>query len=480
LRAVVFGKHPTNRNHNINKKEATPKMREKRQKQIPLTPIFRRDFDQARELSAISRILDKHPAIYEAAYQDLCEYGPDVKATGAEGMSAEQVLRAAIVKALFGYSYRQMAFHIADSGCLRAFCLVGFGKGFKKSALQQNIKALSAETWEGINRVVIGHAAKEKVEKGREVRIDCTVVESNIHHPTDSTLLWDAVRVLTRLLLAAKDLGVRGFTFMAHTRRAKRRMLGILNVKKHEARKKLYADLIKVAQTVVKDAEQALPCIDAFAPGSLAEMIEQARVHDGIKHYMPLAGRVIDQARRRVLCGENVPAQEKLVSIFETHTDIIIKDRRDTYFGHKICLTGGRSNLILDCVVLKGNPADSELAQAMLERQKELYGRPPLKAALDGGFASQDNVVLAKGAGVKDVCFAKRRGIKVVDMCRSEYVYRRLRNFRAGIESGISWLKRCFGLSRCTWQGWRSFKSYVWASVVSANLLTLARAGGGK
>jgi len=455
-------------------------MREKRHKQMPLTPAFREDFDQARELWAIGAILDQHPAIYEAAYQDLCELGPETKNTGATGMSAEQVLRAAIVKALFGHSYRQLAFHIADSACLRAFCRVRIGHDFKKSALQMNIKTLSAETWERINRVIIGHATAKKIEKGREVRVDCTVVESNIHHPTDSTLLWDAVRVLTRLLAAARDLGVAGLGFQDHGRRARRRMLGIHNAKRHEARKKLYADLLKMTELTVGYAEKALPYVDAYAPDSLEDMLEQARIFDGIQHYLPLARRVIDQARRRVLQGENIPAAEKLLSIFETHTDIIIKDRRETHFGHKICLTGGRSNLILDCVVLRSNPADSELALPMLLRQKEIYGRAPLKAALDGGFASKENVVLAKGTGVKDVCFAKRRGIKVSDMCRSKYVYRRLRNFRAGIESGISWLKRCFGLSRCNWQGWRSFQSYVWASVVSANLLTLARAGTGK
>ena len=122
-------------------------MRDKRQKQMPLSPPFRKDFHQAKELEAISRILDRHPAIHEMVFQDLCPDGSDKKNTGAEGMSAEQVLRAAIVKVLFGYSYRPLAFHIVDSDCLRAFCRIGFGKGFKKSALQQNIKSLSAETW---------------------------------------------------------------------------------------------------------------------------------------------------------------------------------------------------------------------------------------------------------------------------------------------------------------------------------------------
>ena len=194
-----------------------------------------------------------------------------------------------------------------------------------------------------------------------------------------------------------------------------------------------------------------------------------------LKHYIELSFRVIDQTERRVIHGESVAASEKIVSIFEPHTDIIVKDRRDTFYGHKICLTGGTSQLILDCVILEGNPADATLTDQMFDRHKDVYGRYPLKAALDGGFASKDNLESAKRKGIKDVCFAKKRGIEVEDMCRSEWVYKRLRRFRAGIESGISWLKRCFGFARCTWKTWRSFKSYVWASIVCANLLTLAR-----
>jgi len=203
--------------------------------------------------------------------------------------------------------------------------------------------------------------------------------------------------------------------------------------------------------------------------------IEAEAVQAELSHFIPLVKKVIDQTSRRINDKEKVPASEKIVSIFEDHTDIIIKDRRDTYYGHKICLTGGASNLILDCQVLDGNPADSTLTKQMLERQQDIYGRVPLKVALDGGFASKDNLVEAKKLGIQDICFSKRRGMDILDMCRSEYVYKRLRRFRAGIESGISWLKRVFGLSRCLWRGLESFKGYVWASIVSANLLTLAR-----
>jgi IS5 family transposase len=446
-------------------------MREKMQKQLPLmNPAT--DHDQARELEAIYAILKKHPTICDLVYQDLCAKRCLNTRNGARGMSAEQVLRAAIVKALFGFTYKELAFHLVDSRSLRRFCLIGFAdKGFKKSVLNKNIKALSANTWEQINRQLLGQAAAENTEKAREVRIDCTVVETNIHAPTDSSLLFDAVRVLTRLLHAAKEAcGSKGIDFKDHCRRAKRRMLGIQYARKERQRKSCYKDLLKVTRHTLGYSRQAIIWTEAHSI-----KLELFLIAQQLQHYCDLTEQVISQTERRVFAGEKVPADEKIFSIFEPHTDIIVKDRRDKFYGHKICLTGGGSNLILDCVITEGNPADSTLTQTMLDRQKEIYGRYPLKAALDGGFASKANLKDAKTSGVKDVCFAKKRGLKIAEMCRSEYVYNRLRRFRAGVESGISWLKRSFGLWRCTWRGLRSFKSYVWCSIVAANLLTLSR-----
>jgi len=181
------------------------------------------------------------------------------------------------------------------------------------------------------------------------------------------------------------------------------------------------------------------------------------------------------RTERRVLHGEVVPASEKLVSLFEPHTDIIVKDRRDIRYGHKLTLTAGSSGLILDWVVEDGNPADSTLVTRTIERQKEIYGRVPRQIAFDGGYASRQNLEEAKALGVQDVAFSKKRGLEVLDMARSQWVYKRLRNFRAGIEAWISFLKRCFGLQRCSWRGAPGFARYVGASIVTANLLTLAR-----
>ena len=451
-------------------------MRKVRNQQLPL-PEATPDHPKAKELAKISEILDSNSSIYNFVLQDLenpCSN--DDNESGAKGMSAEQVLRAAIIKKIEGCSYRELEFHLADSRAYGQFCKIKFGKVFKKSALQRGIKAISEETWEQINRVLIGYAQDQDIEKGRKVRVDCTVVESNIHAPYDSELLFDSTRVLARIMSEiTSELPGFVFSFTDHRRRAKRRNLDIMNAKNVEARRKPYKDLIEVTEKTIGYAEKGLRSLRAYSGATLEEYAVKAKVIEQLTQYLPLARQIVCQSRRRVFEGESVPAQEKIVSIFEPHTDIIRKDRRDTYYGHKICLAGGSSNLILDCVVLDGNPADSELTKVMLARQDEIYGRYPLKVALDGGFASHVNLETAKSNGIKDVCFSKGRGLTEEDMCRSKRVYRMLWKFRAGIESGISWLKRSFGLSRCSWKGLESFKSYVWASIVSANLLTMAR-----
>lgn len=445
-------------------------MREKWQKQMPLMTHIK-EHPQNKELETISAIIDSNPTIIEMILQDLTRGKSPTQNAGAKGMSAEQVLRSAVVKTLYDFTYEQLAFHMVDSQSLRWFCRIGMAEdGFKKSTLNRNIKSISDRTWEMINRCLLEYASSEKIEKGRQVRIDCTCVETNIHQPSDSTLLCDGIRVLTRLINQAKDEGIKVPGFSNHNRRAKRRMLAIMNAKNQKQRKAAYIDLLKVADKALGYALRAQN--NMRASFSCKAFV----ISTSISHYVKLLEKVIDQSRRRVLHGEKVPANEKVVSIFEPHTDIIIKDRRDTVYGHKICLTGGASNLILDCKIFEGNPADSTLALSMLDSQKDIYGRYPLKASLDGGFASKANLEQAKDRKIKDICFSKKRGLQTTDMCRSEYVYNRLRRFRAGIEAGISWLKRCMGLTRCTWKGWQAFKSYVWSSIVAANLLTIARA----
>jgi len=179
-------------------------MRKKNQKQMSLVAL-NIEHPRAAELESISQILDQNPIINEMVFQDLSR-GVNNRDTGAEGMSAEQVIRSAIIKQWEGFSYQELAFHIVDSRSYRNFCRIGIThKGFKKSALCKNIKRISPETWESINRILVAYGLDKNIEKGRESRMDCTVVSSNIHEPSDSSLLWDSVRVLTRMLNQAKE-----------------------------------------------------------------------------------------------------------------------------------------------------------------------------------------------------------------------------------------------------------------------------------
>jgi IS5 family transposase len=189
---------------------------------------------------------------------------------------------------------------------------------------------------------------------------------------------------------------------------------------------------------------------------------------------LPLMRQVINQAKRRVIYREQVPAREKVLSIFEPHTDIIVKDKKEPIFGHKICLAGGKSGMILDMIIVRGNPVDTELFPAALDRQIKLFSRAPRQVCTDGGFASQYNARYAKKKKVKDVCFSKGVGHLLKKLVKSDWVKKQLLRFRAGIEGNISTLKRVLGLDRCNWSGWESFKSYVWLSIIGYNLKTLA------
>ncbi len=170
-----------------------------------------------------------------------------------------------------------------------------------------------------------------------------------------------------------------------------------------------------------------------------------------------------------------MPASQKVVSLFEPHTDIIVKGGRATEYGHKINLSSGRSGLVLDVVVEAGNPADSTRCLPMLRRHVQIYGEPPQRAAFDGGHASRTNLADAKELGVEHVVFHKKRGLEQSDMTPSAWMYGQLKRFRAGAEAGISYLKRCFGLDRCTWSGWEQFRAYVHSAVFAHNLIRLVR-----
>jgi IS5 family transposase len=421
-----------------------------------------------RELKAMSQWLDGHPALVRLVANDLRRRG--VTETGRRGLPAESVLRCGLLKQHRQLSYEELAFHLEDSSSFLAFARLPLSWTPKKSVLHKTISAIRAETWEAINRTVLASAREEDLEPGKVVRLDSTVTAALMHEPSDSSLLWDGVRVMVRLLKAADALiGGAGTPWRDHRRAAKKRARAIEFTRGRPNRVPHYRELVKVTRATLVYLDQAATKLTAVADPRVEPW--QAELH----HYRPLIERIIWQTERRVFFGEAIAAGDKIVSLFEPHADIIVKGSRDVEYGHKLNLITGRSGLILDVVIETGNPADSERFLPMLERHIAFYGEAPRQAAADGGFASRHNLGQAKAHGVQDVAFHKKAGLRIEDMVRSRWIYRKLRNFRAGIEAGISWIKRSFGLARCTWRGLDHFNAYVWSSVVAFNLALFAR-----
>lgn len=442
-------------------------MRQERTIQATIFEVFAQH-EIGCELKVMSQWLDGQLALVSLVAGDLRRHG--VRQTGRRGLPAESVLRCALLKQQRQLSYEELAFHLEDSASFRAFARLPLGWSPKKSVLHQTIGAIRAETWEAINQALLASAKQDKLESGATVRLDSTVSAALMHEPSDSTLLWDAVRVMTRLMRRAGRLpGAPALRWRDRRRLAKKRARAIDYSRGKTKKRQLYGELIAATQASRAELQAAATGL-AEVTGSAAE-----RWRTEAAHYLPLIARVITQSERRVLQGETVPASEKLVSLFEPHADIIVKGGRQVQYGHKLNLVTGKSGLILDVVVETGNPADAERFLPMLDRHIARAGAPPRQTAADGGYASRANLTAAKTRGVADVAFHKKCGIAVADMVKSPWVYRRLRNFRAGIEAGISCFKRVYGAARCTWRGLDHFKAYIWAAVVAHNLVLLAR-----
>ena len=421
-------------------------MRQVRENQ-PSFPLHQCEHRHGQELEQISRILDENPTLAEVVVQHL----ESDSGRGAPGMSGEQILRCAVIKKLEGLSYDRLTFALEDSLTLRDFCRFSFQKAPKRSTLAENISRIGPGVWKQIADTLTQWAARTGLEKGRKVRIDATPISCSIRQPTDNQLLYDAVRVLTRLLavLSAKA----DFAWTDHTRRAKKRHMKILNSRRQALRLAPYRDLLRVACLTRSYVDGACQAAVDVADPVVSKLVRKLR------HFADLTDRVIAQTRRRVLEGESVPAAEKVVSIFEEHADILRKGTRETVYGHKLYLTCGKSSLITDCMLVRGNPADSGRLQSMLERKPVV--RATRQAATDGGFASRSNLDWAKGeARVKDMAFAKKCRLQVEEMAKPPGS-RQLRRFRAGIEGCISHFKRAFGGGCCDWKGWRPLRASV-------------------
>jgi len=430
-------------------------------------------FKPEKNMKKIDAVIEANPQIIAAVHADLTWA---VNPTGRYGLlSAERVLRSAVLKQIKEWSYRELRQRIHDGVGLRWFTRFDCDPVPHFTALQKAIKSIRPETWRAINEILVQHAKDNKLENGKSMRVDTTVVESNIAYPVDARILWDTVRVLTRIMEASrKVLPEVNFIFAKRTKRAKKRCYAIAMAKGPQAgerRYKLYQDLIQVSKEVFR---MAGACSEQLRTN---DSIEALGLRQQLEHYLKLASVAIDQCERRVLKGEKVPSSEKIVSIFEEHTDIIKrgKSKCPTEFGHKILVSSGKSGIITQYDVFRGNPGDNAMLSDTLLIHEKQYGRVPDNLCADRRFFSRDNEKAAYVAGVKRVSICKPGHRSMArQKIEKQLWFKLLQRFRAGIEGIISTLMRAYGLKRCLWKGWRSFQSYVGVSIVAFNLQKIA------
>jgi transposase, IS5 family len=433
-------------------------------------------------LQAISDFLDDQKEMIERVRRDLAR-GLKNPGSGRRGLTPHQILRALVLMRVKNWDYRELRERIADGLMLRQFADFYCDPVPKHDAFNRGFNRLTPETLKAVNDLVVQAAVDLGLEDGTKLRVDTTVVQTDIHHPTDSTLLWDAVRVITRLVgRLAKAMKLRRINgFCDRRRSARRRMYEIQRMttkQRHEQLTGKYRELIGIAEGVVESARTALENTSKTrGKDMLADMII-GEIRQEIEHFCGLGSRVIDQARRRVLDGEQVSNAEKIYSIFEPHTDLIKrgKVRTPIEFGHKVFLAESAQGLITQYEVMKGNPSDEVHVAPSIKRHKEAFGRAPELYGSDRGFFSEKNVASCAHDGVKVVCIPQRGGKKTPE--REAYEksadFKEGQRFRAGIEGRISVLFRGRGMKRCLAEGNERFELWVAAAVLANNLLKIA------
>jgi IS5 family transposase len=352
-------------------------------------------------LDQLDHLLDED-ALFQAVKADLARRYPKTLTHGRRSTPVEVILRMLVAKHLYHWSYEEVEGFVADSITLRQFCRVYWHAVPDDTTLIRWADQIRPETLHRLLDHVAALAQRLKVTRGRKLRTDGTVVESNIHHPTDSSLLLDGVRALGRTLHRAKTVLQTGGTVVAQGaqqlfRNSLRSARTLAREIKEAARKgtgelsercrRAYRQLVQVTQRSVQQAQEVQRRLQEV-PTAAAQ-----RLATTLERFVPLVEQVLDQTVRRVFQGESVPAAEKIVSLFEPHTNVIRrgKENRPVEFGHKVWLDEVDGGIISNYRVLPGNPCDERQWVPSLERHRELFGHPPQQASADRGVYSPAN-----------------------------------------------------------------------------------------
>jgi len=434
-------------------------------------------------LEPVDQLLDD-PLLVDLVRDCLAGRRPASARTGRPGIAPDRLLRCCVLKHLKGWSFRDLDRELRSNLIYRRFTRFDAEATPTYSAFSRLFAVLSPAVTEQIHQRVVGLAREQGAASGRKIRVDSTAIETNVHYPTDSTLLGDGIRVLSRSLkrMAAEcQAGV--LEVVNHGRAVKHRLLEISRAAKsltqasRQRMQESYQKLLGLTRSAVRQAGLALRrCESGRLPvvGSVLRMEVQA---GQLRHFLPLVEKVITQTQERVF-GGNRHVEGKVLSLFEPHTQVIRKGKahKPNEFGRLVRIDEVENGIVSGYQILEGNSADTDSWLPALEQHEATFGHVPAMATADRGFFSAENERKAEDLGVEKVALpARGRLSKTRAKRQKQRWFKRALRWRAGEEATISHLKNPFSLRRATYKGERGFKRYVGWSVITKNLFSIAR-----
>ncbi len=412
------------------------------------------------EFALIDTILEHHPELINLLAIDITKGCKSSQFGRKDTPTVEQIVRAGIYKEIKKLDYRELEFHQEDSRICEKFLKLEGREPFSFQTLQEYISKITPEKLKELLVSLNKIAINEGMEDISQLRQDTTVISTNIHYPTNNALVWDCIKESNRLLEHLSE-EVNKLNYIDYTVSGKKMFFKINNTKHPDKRIELFR---RQLITFTKCINQVSNIVKKNFDSIVAEVIKKM-----LQDFLPDMKQVYDMTYRKEIKGESVPNDDKLFSIYEKHTDIIVKGSRDVQFGHKVSLAGGKSNLVLDCDIMRGNPADTTFYQPTIERIQANYEITPKSSVTDGAYACTGNVEFAKKTGIVNIVFNKVVG-SLKSIASSKNMETRLKKWRSGIEANISNIKRGFNIFVCNWKGWEHFQAKVLWSVIAYNI----------
>jgi IS5 family transposase len=424
--------------------------------------------------------------IVSAVHEALAQRHPKSRSRGRRGAPAETVLRLLILKHVRNWSYDVLEREVRANLVYRDFTRVGGGKTPDAKTMGRWGVALGPEVLKQIHERMVRIAQDNGVTTGRRMRVDTTVVETNIHHPTDSTLLGDGVRVLTRLMKKIANIaGAAGTKLRDRTRSVKLRLLEIGRVARSKGpvrQDRLTQHYRRLLEATSRVVGQAKRFSEEIAQGvkrsrSLFQQLALEGLRRQLDEMMPRVKQVMKQTRARIFRGIT-RSEGKLLSLFEPSTEVIRKGKagKPNEFGKMVKLQEAENQIVIDYEVYARRPNDSDILVAAIDTHQALLGRTPRLVAADAAFYSNKNETAAKAKGVKRVCIPNR-STKSPERKREQKKrwFRNGQKWRTGCEGRISVVKRRHGLDRCRYKGFVGMQRWVGLGVIADNIVNIGR-----